>query len=194
MPLSNKEQRKLYDQLRYQLKKQMSTIEALTLIRDAKKNYKRNISAGTTAEEILQDGFCTVYNTPIMSHELEELPRELIPNAPTDDVEAHFLTLTKSERTVEYEKLLQKLRFLETIERNEDIKANQFVGDVLVAMDMKVKEKEAKKATLKTRQTLGQFKPAPAEASGGGQASEPSNTMWSSLFFSNSNKRSRDDA
>ena len=120
MPYANKDERKAYDRLRIQLKKQMSTLEALTLIRDAKKNYKRGISAGTTAEEILQDGFCTVYNTPVMSRELEQLPRELIPNAPTDEVEANFLTLTKSERAVEYEKLSQKLRFLETIERNED--------------------------------------------------------------------------
>jgi hypothetical protein len=190
MPFKSREVQIAYLKARRQRIKDMEQQHAFTLIRDCKKNYQRGISAGTTADELVDD-FAHVYNGPTLAQELDKLPHELIPNVATDEVEAHFLTLTKAERMVEYEKLSQKLRFLETIQRNEDIKANQFIGDVLVAMDMKVKEKEAKKATLKTRQTLGQFKSAPAEASGGGQRSEPS--IWNLFSSSSSNKRSRDD-
>jgi hypothetical protein len=119
---------------------------------------------------------------------LEFLPQQLIPNAPTDDVESQYLTLTKSERAVEVERLTQKLRFLETIDKNEDIKANQYIGEVLVALDMKVKLKEAEKATLKTRQTLTK------SSSSRESVSQASTTLWGSLFGNDStSKRARTD-
>jgi len=191
MPLT-KAERIHYDRLRFQLKQLMSTHDALLLIRDAKKNFKRQVSAGTTAEELFQEDFSKVYNTPAMARELEHLPQQLIPNAPTDEVESKYLTLTKSERAVEVEKLTQKLKFLETLDKNDDIRANQYIKDVLIALDMKVKLKEAEKATLKTRQTLTK------SSSTKDSEDRPSSTIWGSLFgSSSSSKRARtndDDA
>ena len=86
MPRKSKEQKVLYDQLRFRLKQQMSTLDALTLIRDCKKNFKKEISAKETAEELFQEDFSKVYNSPAMARELEHLPQQLIANAPTDDV------------------------------------------------------------------------------------------------------------
>ena len=131
-----------------------------------------------------------MYNSPAMARELEHLPQQLIPNAPTDDVERHFLTLTKSERAVEVERMTQKLRFLETMEKNEDIKANQYVGEVLIALDMKVKSKETEKAVLKTRQTLG---PSPPSREDRPRDTRPQ-SIWNSIFSPDSNaKRARTD-
>ena len=168
----------------------MSTLEALTLIRDCKKNFKKEIPAKETAEELFQEDFSKVYNSPAMAKELEHLPQQLIPNAPTDEVERGFLTLTKSERAVEVERLTQKLRFLETMEKNEDIRANQYVGEVLIALDMKVKSKEAEKAVLKTRQTLG---PSPPSREDRPRDTRPQ-SLWNSIFSPESNaKRARTD-
>jgi len=153
----------------------MSTHDALLLIRDAKKNYKRAVSAGTTAEELFQEDFSKVYNAPAMAKELEHLPQQLIPNEPTDDVERGYLNLSKSERASEIERLTQKLRFLETMVKNEDIMANQYVGEVLVALDMKVKTKEAEKAILKTRQTL-------PKSSSNKSSDDQTSSIWGSLF------------
>jgi hypothetical protein len=162
------------------------------LISDVKKNYKRQVSAGTAAEELFQEDFAPkVYNSTAMAKELEYLPQQLIPNAPTDDVESQYFTLSKSERAVEVERLIQKLKFLETIEKNEDIKGNQYIGEVLVALDMKVKTKEAEKAILKTRQTL------PKSSSSKSSDDQSSSSLWGSIFGStSSSKRARtnDDA
>jgi hypothetical protein len=160
----------------------------LLLIRDAKKNFKRQVSAGTTAEELFQEDFAKVYNAPAMAKELEHLPQTLIPNDPTDDVERGHFNLSKSERASEIERLTQKLRFLETMVKTEDIMANQYVGEVLVALDMKVKTKEAEKAILKTRQTL------PKSSSNKDSGPPPSSTIWGSLFGAGGGqKRPRND-
>jgi hypothetical protein len=64
--------------------------------------------------------------------------------------------------------------------------ANQYVGEVLVALDMKVKTKEAEKAILKTRQTLPK--------SSSSKSSDQPSSLWGSLFGSTaSSKRARTD-
>jgi len=84
------------------------------------------------------------------------------------------------------------MKFLETIDINEDIKGNQFIGDVLIAMDEKVKMREAEKAAMKTRQQLGRFKPKavePVELPIETTKPNGGTTLWN--FFS-SNKRQRE--
>ena len=88
------------------------------------------------------------------------------------------------------ERLTQKLRFMKTIERNEDIRASQYVGEVLIALDMKVKSREAEKAVLKTRQTLG---PSPPSREDRPRDTRPQ-SIWNSIFSPDSNaKRARTD-
>jgi hypothetical protein len=87
----------------------------------------------------------------------------------TDEVEANYLNSSKSDRAEEYQKLTQKLKFLETIEMNDDIKANLFIFDVQIAMDAKNKAIEAEEANKRKRQRLGSFvlalaQPSPAPA------------------------------
>jgi len=168
----------------------MAQQQAFMLFRDIKKNFTRGVSAGTTAQELVED-FSEVYNSPVVMGEWEQLARDPLPNQPMDEVEEYFLTLNKVERAKEYEKLKQKLKFLETIDINEDIKGNQFVGDVLIAMDEKVKVREAEKAAIKTRQQLGRFKPKATETTEPAETVKPSggNTLWN---FFGSDKRQRD--
>ena len=72
--------------------------------------------------------------------------------------------------------------------KNEDIMANQYVGEVLVALDMKVKTKEAEKAILKTRQTL--VKSSSTKSS----EDQPSSSLWGSIFGAGGgHKRPRND-
>jgi len=93
----------------------------------------------------------------------------LIQMSETDEVEANYLNSSKSDRAEEYQKLTQKLKFLETIEMNDDIKANLFIFDVQIAMDAKNKAIEAEEANKRKRQRLGSFvlalaQPSPAPA------------------------------
>jgi hypothetical protein len=53
--------------------------------------------------------------------------------------------------------LIQKLEFLETIDTNEDVKANRFINDVRFAMDVKVKAQEMEEAKKKSFQRLGKL-------------------------------------
>jgi hypothetical protein len=147
MPLT-KEKQKEYCVLYRQRRKQMMHNQAVQMIRETKKNFERQISANTTASEMLRD-FSTVCNTPLCENELARLPRQLIPNEPTDEIEEYFLTLARVDRDREREKLIQKMQFLDTMAANDDIMANLFVDDVVVAMDGKMKAKEAELALQK---------------------------------------------
>jgi hypothetical protein len=91
MPFKNKDKFNAYRRFRRQRQKEMAHQQASTLIRDIKKNFTRGVSAGTTAEELVED-FSEVYNSPVVMNEWERLVREQIPNQPTDEVEEYFLT------------------------------------------------------------------------------------------------------
>ena len=129
MPYKDEEARKQYLKSRRKRLKEMAHQQATILFRDIKKNFKRGVSASTTAEELIED-FSGVYNSPLVMSEWDHLARDLLPNQPIDEVEESFLTLNKVDRVIEYEKLKQKMKFLDTMDINEDIKGNQFVGDV----------------------------------------------------------------
>jgi hypothetical protein len=75
------------------------------------------------------------------------------------------------------------LEFLNTLDANEDIRANQFVEDVRFAMDAKVKAKEAEDANMRSRKRLG--KPSVESAMEPKKPKQPEprqpSTMWSFL-------------
>ena len=146
----------------------METTIATNFIKDVKRNFKRNISADETADEMMEE-YGHVFNLSGVERELAKLPTHLIPNNPTDEVEANYLNSSKSQRMEEYHRLTQKLKYLETIDMNDDIKANLFIFDVQIAMDAKMKAREANDATHRKRQRLGSFvlalaQPSPAPA------------------------------
>jgi len=154
MPLTDKAKKKEYDRLYYQRKKKMSYQQAITFIREAKNFHKRSVSANTTANELL-DEFVDVYKSSAVELEVEKLPRDLLPNEATDELEMFFSSLTRKERAAERQKLLQKVKFLDRMDANEDILANRFIEDVRFAMDTKVKAKELEEADLEGRRRLG---------------------------------------
>jgi len=191
MPFSTKVKQRAYDQLRYQRQKEMATNQALGLIKDVKKNYKRGISAGTTANEMLEE-FGTTYRNEAIHYEMSKLSRELIPNEPMDDIEELYLTLDKAGRVAEFERLAQKIRFLETMDLNDDIRANQFIGSVLLEMDAKAKAKEADEASRKSRKNLGKSTKSTDQATTGTESIEPQPvaSVWGSFFGSAKRPRS----
>ena len=127
------------------------------------------------------DEFAEMSKSSAVEHEVEKLHRELIPNEPADEVEEMYATLNKKERAVERQKLVQKLEFLNTLDTNEDIRANQYVEDVRFAMNAKVKAKEAEEANMLSRKRLGKSSvDVPMEQKRPKQPEpRPPSTMWS---------------
>ena len=181
MPLKDKRQNQTYHQLYHQRQKEMIHNQAVQMIRETKKNFERDISANTTASEMLRD-FSAVFNTTLCENELSRLPRQLIPNEPTDEIEEYFLTLARVDRDREREKLIQKMQFLDTMAANDDIMANLFVDDVVVAMDAKLKAKEAELALQKTRKQLKKKEPLPPNEAEPAPKPQATTSMWGSLF------------
>jgi len=146
--------RKSYDYQRHQERKKMEGTQALMFIRDVKRNFKRGVSVEATANDMMDD-HGKIFKSSLVEKELNQLPTVLIPNNPSDHLEASYLKMSKAERMDEYQNIAQKLKFLETIDMNEDILANQFIADVQVAMDAKAKAQEADEAQKRKRQRLG---------------------------------------
>ena len=175
MFVANREE---YDRRNFHIKKQrqMEITSATNFIKDVKRNFRRNVSVETTADEMMEE-YANVFNSSAVQREIAKLPIHSIQMNPTDEVEANYLNTKswlRSYRAEEYQKLTQKLKFLETIEMNDDIKANQFIFDVQIAMDAKNKAIEAEEANKRKRQRLGSFvlslaqpSPAPAPAQSG---------------------------
>jgi hypothetical protein len=154
MPFKDKARAKEHFRLRYLKQKEMAYQGATIFLRDVKKSFKRGTSVDDTAEELL-DEFREVYNSSIVDSEVAKLQTELVPNEPSDEIEEMFSTLTRSERSVERAKLIQKLEFLEILDTNDDVQANRFINDVRIAMDVKVKGQEMEDAKKKSFLRLG---------------------------------------
>jgi len=191
MPFKDHEEQKQYLRTRRRRLKEMATTQAIGLIKDVKKNYKRGISAGTTADEMLEE-FGTTYRNEAIHYEMSKLSRELIPNEPMDDIEELYLKLDKAGRVAEFERLAQKMRFLETMDLNDDIRANQFIGSVILEMDARAKAKEAEEASRKSRKNLGKTTKSTDEATTSTESMEPQPvaSVWGSFFGSAKRPRS----
>jgi len=117
--------------------------------------------------------------------------------------EAAYETLSKAERDAEYQRLLDKMRFLETLDQNDDIRENLFICEVMLEVDAKLKQHTAERAGQKARQALGFVKsnfaptePTTAKAGGGtggtelgGPDKQPESlkrSLWGSLWASSS--------
>jgi hypothetical protein len=187
MPFKDKTQIKEYKHSYYQRLKEMTSQQVPIFLRDVKKNFQRGVSANTTASELLED-FGKVYNTTSVECKLEKLQRELIPNEPTDEIETRYLTMSKSDRQSERQRLIQKLEFLNRMDANDDIRGNRFIDDVIMAMDAKAKAKEAEEANMRSRQRLGKSSVSTGLMEPKTKAPEPEpkdplpTSMWNSFF------------
>jgi len=186
--------------------------EVHTVIKDIKRSFKRGMPTAAIATQMLED-FPHVFSSMTLEEEVEKLPRDIIPNAPMDEIEAIYETLSKSEREAEYQKLSDKMRFLETLDQNEDIRGNLFIREVVLEVDAKIKQRTAEKAGQKARQALGFVKsnfaptePTTAKAAGGGggakeaelggpdeQPESLKRSLWSSLWASSSTTNNSGD-
>jgi len=173
-----REQSKLRTQKFRHKQKIMSQFEAQTVIKDIKRSFKRGMSTAVIAEQMMED-FAHVFSSMTLEEEVAKLPRDLIPNAPMDQIEAAYETLTKAERDAEYQTLMSKMRFLETLDQNDDIRGNLFIREVMLEVDAKIKQQTAERAGQKARQALGFVKsnfsptePTTAKAGAGGGAGE----------------------
>jgi len=189
MPFKTRAQKLAYLKAYHQHKREMSHQQAHTFIREIKNSLKRDVSANSAATELM-DEFAEISKSSAVEHEVEKLQRELIPNEPADDVEEMYATLNKKERAVERQKLVQKLEFLNTLDANEDIRANQYVEDVRFAMNAKVKAKEAEEANMLSRKRLGKSSvDVPMEPKRTKQQEpRPTSTMWSFLTSKSTDK------
>ena len=164
---------------------------ATIFLRDVKKSFKRGTSVDDTAEELLEE-FREVYKSSIVDSEVAKLQTELVPNEPSDEIEEMFLTLTRSERSVERAKLIQKLEFLEILDTNDDVQANRFINDVRIAMDVKVKGQEMedakKKSFLRLGKPLGKAitETLDTDETGDKETVTTSLSLWNTFFTSGS--------